>query len=308
MSYLVIGAGSIGKRHFGNLQALGAEVRLQGWRETDMAALELSGLTGVVIATETQVRLPLVARAAEAGVPIYVEKPLAYRVADLTALLSAAEPVADRSVLGLMMRYHPAVRYVAGLEIAPYGFHFEIGHDVRQWRENWSFGDSYAARAEGGGVLLDLCHELDLAVCLLPGLRVTGMDCVGHADFPGVDFASRVSLARAGAVGTVAMDYLSPEFFRRFSLRGRDQVIDLDLLTPSLRHWTDGRVETKTWTMERNDMFLDLMRDFKALAEGRAPSDNPLLPRLDRVGDSAALVASAWEHRVFRGSLTGGFA
>jgi hypothetical protein len=60
--------------------------------------------------------------------------------------------VAERSVLGFMMRYHPALRALAEADWSDaYGFHFEIGHDVRQWRKNWRFADSYAARAEGGG-------------------------------------------------------------------------------------------------------------------------------------------------------------
>jgi predicted dehydrogenase len=308
MSYLVIGAGSIGKRHFTNLQALGADVALQGWRDTELGGLSLDGLTGLVIATETQVRLALVAKAAEAGVPVYVEKPLAYRVADLQAVMAAARPVADRSVLGLMMRYHPAIRHVARLGIDAYGLHLEIGHDVRQWRENWSFANSYAARPDGGGVLLDLCHEIDLAACLVPGLTVTGVDCVGHTDFPGVDFATSIGLAGGTCVGRVAMDYLSPVFFRRLSLKGRDEGVDLDLLAPSMRHWTAGGVETQTWTFERNDMFLDLMRDFMALAERRETSGNPLMPRLDRVRESTHLVASAWDARTFHGQLKGGFA
>ena len=40
-----------------------------------------------------------------------------------------------------------------------------------------------------------------------------------------------------------------------------------------------------------------------ALAEGRDPHENPLLPRLDLVGESSALVARAWEARRFHGEI-----
>jgi predicted dehydrogenase len=308
--YFVIGAGSIGRRHHRNLEGLGADVRLIPWREADLAALEreLRGDTALIIATATPIRLDLVELAARTGTPFYVEKPLAFRVGDLDRLYAAADPVADRSVIGLMMRYHPAVLAQAEAGLNAYGFHFEIGHDVRQWRQNWRFGDSYAARAEGGGVLLDLCHEIDMAQCLFPGLTVTGVDCIGHRDFPGVDFATRIALARdGGPVGTVAMDYLSPRFNRRIGLRGRDEVVDLDLLTcREVRDKGQGPRE-RNWEFERNDMFLGLMRDFMALAEGRAPSGNPLLPRFREMYDSARLIAEAWEARVFRGMIKGGF-
>lgn len=307
MSYLVIGSGSIGKRHHANLTALGAECRLLGWRGLDLDALDLSGVTGLVIATATQVRLELIRLAVQARVPMYVEKPLAYRRTDVDKIMRIAAPIADRSILGLMMRYHPAIRHLVAEPVDAYGFHFEIGHDVRQWRPNWRFADSYAAKPEGGGVLLDLCHEIDMAHVLFGDLAVASVDSLGHSDFPGVDFATRVQMRGDARIGTVAMDYLSPQSIRRMSVRGRSVTLELDLLACALRRWQDGQETVKSWEFERNDMFLDLMRDFMALAEGRAPSDNPLLPRLDRVARSAKLVATAWESRHFQGYLEGGF-
>ena len=55
--------------------------------------------------------------------------------------------------------------------------------------------------------------------------------------------------------------------------------------------WQDGREVNREWTIDRNSMFLELMRDFMDLAEGREPQENPLLPRLDLVMESSALIA-----------------
>ncbi|MEZ5714669.1 MAG: hypothetical protein R3D85_05580 [Paracoccaceae bacterium] len=311
--YFVVGSGSIGRRHHDNLTALGAEAHLLGWRGLDRATLEAllagAGQAAMVIATATQIRAELIELCGRLGVPFYVEKPLAFRRDELSRIEAAAAPVARRSMVGFMMRYHPALRALHDDPVAAYDFRMEIGHDVRQWRQNWRFGDSYAARAEGGGVLLDLCHELDMAQVLFPGARLQAVDCIGHADFPDVDFATTVTLAQEGGpVGTVRMDYLSPKSLRRTQLRGRGEVLDLDWLAP---RWSrsDGRDEgTRDWAFERNDMFLGIMGDFMALVEGRAPSGNPLMPRFDRVQDSCRLIAEAWEARAFHGHITGGFA
>ncbi len=307
--YTIIGGGSIGRRHYENLVHLGADARLIGWRglsEADLGAA-LDGAIGAVIATATDIRKLPIRAAVERGVALYIEKPLAYRAADLTALMEVAAPVAERSVAGFMMRYHPAVRALYDDPVEAFRFSFEIGHDVRQWRQNWRFADSYAARSEGGGVLLDLCHEIDLASFLVPGVEVVSVDAVGHADFPGVDFAARVSMARDGAHGAVAMDYLSPRFIRRASLIGRETGIDLDLLNGRQVRWRGDKETSRDWDFERNEMFLGIMGDFMALAEGRAPSDTPLLPRLDRVAQSCGLIANAWEARKFTGEIVGGF-
>lgn len=307
--YTVIGSGSIGRRHYENLTRLGADARLLGWRDLNAETLAdaLEGATGAVIATATDIRLAPVQAAAERGVALYIEKPLAFRSSDLKALMDAAAPVAERSVAGFMMRYHPAVRALYDDPIEAFRFHFEIGHDVREWRQNWRFAESYAAKPEGGGVLLDLCHEIDMAACLFPGLDVTSVDAIGHRDFPGVDFATRLTMAQGANHGAVAMDYLSPKFIRRLSLRGRDEGLDLDLLNCRQTRWKGTKETTRDWDFDRNDMFLGIMGDFMALAEGRTPSDNPLLPRLDRVGESSGLIAKAWETRRFTGEITGGF-
>ncbi len=242
MSYLVIGSGSIGTRHHGNLERLGAEVTLIPWRGLDLDTLDLSGVTGLIIATATQVRADLIARAAEADVPVYVEKPLAFRQSDVAHIRQLAANIADRSVLGLMMRLHPAIRYVHDHPIDAYSVEFAICLDVRQWRANWRFADSYAAKAQGG-VLLDLCHELDMTCCFYPDLRLGAVDCVGHAGFPDVDFATRISLAGTRWIGSVAMDYLAPVGFRQITLKGRDEVLEIDLLANTGRRWRNGETE-----------------------------------------------------------------
>jgi len=312
--YFVVGSGSIGRRHHENLKTLGAEVHLLGWRGLDMATLEalIGGAesAAMVIATATQIRLELITLCGRLGVPFFVEKPLAFRRNELDQIFRAAMPVADRSMVGFMMRYHPAFRALIEEPVAhPYGFHMEIGHDVRQWRQNWRFGDSYASRQEGGGVLLDLCHELDMAQCLFPKVTLQAVNCIGHADFPGVDFTTQVTLTQSGGpAGTVAMDYLSPKSLRRLALRGREEVLDLDLLGPAWVRASDESETNRSWEFDRNDMFLGIMDDFMALVEGRAVSNNPLMPRFDRVYESCALIAQAWEARSFHGEIEGGFA
>jgi predicted dehydrogenase len=307
MRVLVIGSGSIGRRHHDNLQALGASSSLVSWRAEGLggALAAMTDAEAVVIATATDIRLPLIEAAAARGLPIYVEKPLAFRPDEVEAIADIAAPVADRSMLGLMMRYHPAARVLAAGDLSDvFQFAVTIGHDVTQWRQNWRFSESYAARSDGGGVILDLCHELDLAVCLFPGLEVTRVESLGHPAFPSVDFASRVALRRQGLVGDVSMDYLTPLLHRRTTLRGTERMHDFDFAAQSYQVIDGSGPHQLDLPLERNAMFLDAMRDFLALASGRPTSGNPLLPRLDLCLPSARLLAQAWAMRAFTGEIT----
>jgi len=306
MRVLVIGSGSIGRRHSDNLATLGADVTTLSWRAAGLAGAlaAMDATEAVVVATATDVRLPLIEAAAARGLPIYVEKPLAFALGEVEAIAAAAAPVAGRSLLGYMMRYHPALRALAAMDLSDvFQFALTIGHDVTQWRADWRFSDSYAARAAGGGVLLDLCHELDMALCLFPGLEVTRVECLGHPAFPGVDFASRISLRRGGLVGDVAMDYLTPGLHRRAHLRGTERMADFDFAAQAYRVTEEAGPQMLDLPLERNAMFLDAARDFLALAFGGPVSGNPLMPRLDLCLGSARLVARAWAAREFVGEI-----
>ncbi|MFM7547306.1 MAG: Gfo/Idh/MocA family protein [Cyanobacteriota bacterium] len=303
---LVVGAGSIGQRHAANLAALGARVELLTWRRFNAAELaQRHDIAALVIATATPIRLELIQLCGERGWPVYAEKPLAWRQEQLQAIEAAAGPVAQRSLVGFMLRYHPAVRALAALNLGDlYRFEAEIGHDVRQWRPNWRFSQSYAAAAEGGGVLLDLSHELDLVSALVPGLTVRDVRCLGHTAFPGVDFATSMQLtAASGAAGTVALDYLAPVSIRRLTLCGQDRRIEVNLLSGELRQSGPDGDETRTYPLERNQLFLDAMAEFLQLAAGGDLPDDPLRPVFARMGSSSRLIASAWEQRQFSGAV-----
>jgi predicted dehydrogenase len=308
MDIPVIGAGSVGRRHHENLCRLGVRSDLLSWRGFDAVAFRARRADAVVIATATPIRLQLVHLCRELGLPFYIEKPLAADVVTVDRILGAAGPLAPRSMVGFMMRYHPAFRALAQRDLSSvYDASFGIGHDVRHWRSNWSFAASYAAQPQGGGVLLDLCHEMDMACTLLPGLGVQEVTSLGHAAFAGVDFATRIALAGPGQLGAVAMDYLSPVSFRRIVLRGTGLVADFDLIAGRYLLQDGQGVQDLSFPFERNEMFLAAMRDFLHLVAGRPVSDVEHLPRLDLAAGTCRTIARAWGARRFTGQIEGDY-
>ncbi|MGH1355456.1 MAG: Gfo/Idh/MocA family protein [Thalassovita sp.] len=308
---LVIGTGSIGTRHAGNIEQLGGSAERLSLRELGLEGV-VNRITngpeaqGAVIATATQIRQPLIEACSARGLPVYVEKPVAYTKQGLADFYAAAS-FADRSVAGFMMRYHPLLPKLQEIvaQDQVFRFDFEIGHDVTQWRANWSFGDSYAALPEGGGVLLDLCHELDLAHTLFPDTALKAVESLGHADFPGVDMATQIALSGPAQSGSVAMDYLAPVFSRMIRLRGQEAITECDLLTGTItRRLPDADPEITQVEFDRNAMFLGAMADFMALIDGReTPSGNPNIPRLDLARPSCEMIATAWASRNFCGTI-----
>ena len=309
-TYFVVGSGSIGRRHAANLQNLGKTVVHFAWRgfDTEVFSRNIAvcdGQAAVIIATATDVRSELVEMCAASNVPMYIEKPLAFTQSDVDVIYGIEMSLQKRSMVGFMLRYHPLTKFLSELDGSDFfRLHFEVGHDVRQWRENWSFPKSYAARAKGGGVLLDLCHEVDLARMICPSLEVSAVTSIGDERFPGVDFASTLSLSSpTGAVATVAMDYLSPVLIRSGSLIGRTQNVAFNYVSNSVIVSTAVDVTEHRFTLERNAMFMDIMYDFTILVEGSGDEICLDMPRMDLVRGSCSLIAQAWEQRKFMGTV-----
>ena len=303
MKIAIIGAGSIGQRHFNNLISLGADAILIHYRNYTPDILDRCD--AVVIATATDVRISLISDAVDRSLPMYIEKPLAFRAADLAKIELLTQEVADRTIVGLMMRYHPAFCVLADMDMSNVArFSFDIGHDVNQWRKNWKFSNSYAAKVDGGGVLLDLCHEIDMASVLFPDLSLKSVHSISHPRHIGIDFSSRLTLqTRSGAEGSIGMDYLTPQLHRRTIIYGADAIYDFDFVAQKYEIKDAKGSRLMVLPVNRDAMFVDLMKDWLTLLYNGKIS-NRLLPRISQLGVSTKLIANAWESRQFVGETT----
>ncbi len=310
----VIGSGSIGTRHYNNLIELGISSELISYRSGGVEAVESllqrGAAHGVVIATATHIRQTLISLCAQFNVPMYIEKPLAYTAAQVNAIYACCSAeLQSRTMAGYMMRYHPLLQTLRSQNLSSvYRFDLTIGHDVTQWRKDWQFQQSYASRAQGGGVLLDLCHELDIARSLFPHLKVSHVSCLGHAEYPGVDFSTRVEMdlntAGTGTAlhGCVTMDYLSPVSTRVSTFYALDHVTQIDFNALSYERRDNTQVHRECIEFERNELFTGAMQDFIRLVKGEPVSE--YCPTLDKTRHSIELVASAWEQRQFTSLLS----
>ncbi|WAX81174.1 Gfo/Idh/MocA family protein [Streptomyces sp. KMM 9044] len=78
-----------------------------GQRHADLEALLAQGLDAAFVHAPTQVHPKIVSRLLEAGVPTYVDKPLAYELADSARLVARAEERGTSLAVGFNRRFAP---------------------------------------------------------------------------------------------------------------------------------------------------------------------------------------------------------
>jgi len=252
MKFLIAGLGSIGRRHFRNLIALGEkdivllrtrkatlpDDELTGYPvETDLdEALEKHKPDAVIVANPTSMHLDVAIPAAQAGCHILLEKPVSHSLDRLDILQNAAQNSGSKILVGFQFRYHPTFNKARELiQSNVLGsiltVHAHWGEYLPQWHPWEDYRQSYAARADlGGGVIVTLTHPLDYLRYLLGNIESL-WSFNGHISSleVNVEDVAEIGLKFAnGAVGGVHVNYFQRPPVHRLEIVGTNGTLRWD--------------------------------------------------------------------------------
>jgi predicted dehydrogenase len=260
MRALIAGFGSIGRRHAANLQAMQPGIALdillqpgsRSARDLPASAALVEDLREALrrkpdvalLCTPSEHRLQYLLPLLEAGIPCYVEKPLVANAADARALREFIDRRQSVPVVavGCNLRLLPSLRKLrtllaeraAGTVVRA---SLTAGQWLPDWRPDGDYRRSYSAQRGGGGVILDLIHELDLARWMFGELSVLH---AAAGKFSSLEIASEdtacLLLGRkdAAPLVCVALDYVSRRRVRRYEVVGELATLIWDLDAQSL--------------------------------------------------------------------------
>ncbi len=304
MKCLVVGAGSIGRRHLRNLRSLDpGDVSVcetdQGVRESAAREFGVKGYAAladaleagpdaVFVCTPTHQHVPVARVALDANAHLFIEKPLA---ASLEAIGDLADQVRARrriALVGCNMRFHPGVaRLKEALEQSavtrPLYFRARFSHFLPNWRPGTDYRLTYSARRDwGGGILLEGVHEFDYLRWL--GGEIERVACqadhVSDLDIDGEDCALVLLRYESGALGQIHLDYLSPLKLRGCEILGGDGMLrwQSDGKNPEVvqveRNGGSREVLYRCEAYDSNLMYLEELKHFLQCLAGSA---NPAL-------------------------------
>ena len=150
-----------------------------------------------------------------------------------------------------------------------------MGQYLPDWHPQEDYRQGYSAHYDlGGGVILDLIHELDYVRWLVGEVRQVAC-FAGHVstmEFETEDVAEILLQFESGAIGNVHMDYVQRVPSRTCRIIGEEGTIIWDYYAKEVRLFETRQPGWQVFQQEgfeRNDMFVDEMRHFLACLEGR---------------------------------------
>ena len=307
MKILIAGLGSIGRRHFRNLIALGEtdlvllrtrkatlpDDELAGYPvETDIHnALKKHNIDAVVVANPTSLHLDVAIPAAEAGCHILLEKPVSHSLDGLDSLQKAADQSGSKILVGFQFRYHPTLNKArelirSGALGQVLTVHAHWGEYLPNWHPWEDYSQSYAARADlGGGVIGTLTHPLDYLRYLLGEIEAL-WSFYGHISPLRMDVedAAEIGLKfSSGAIGGAHVNYVQRPPVHRLEIVGTtgplrwdnaDGVLHFYKMPAPFGSYSDAPpapvIETFSIPegFERNQLFVSQTRHFIETARG----------------------------------------
>jgi predicted dehydrogenase len=160
MKAIIIGGGSIGKRHALNLNNLNIPTRIVDKDEIDnIDNILKEGFDVGLICTPNINHIEHCLKLTEYDLPIFCEKPFYTNTDGIDNLLSIVKEKNLITMVGCNLRFISEIK-----KINPKSKYINVyfGYDLKKWRPNSNHLKSYSANKNmGGGVLLDVIHELD---------------------------------------------------------------------------------------------------------------------------------------------------
>lgn len=297
MKFLIAGFGSIGRRHFRNLKALGEKDILfyrsgQGQLEDqelashaverDLQTALAHKPEAVIVANPTALHLDVAIPAAQAGCHILLEKPISNSLGRVDELAAAARKSGSRILVGFQYRFHPGLQKMAELlhsgELGvPLSARAHWGEYLPDWHPNEDYRKGYSARADlGGGVVLTLSHPFDYLRWLLGEVYEVWGDVKRSGQLE-IDVEDEAEIGLQFAGGTLASVHL--DYLQRPPAHWLEIVCSAGLL-----HWDAGSGQLNVQRsrdgsqqefpppagFERNELFLAQMRHFIDVVKGGA--------------------------------------
>ncbi|MBS4070819.1 Gfo/Idh/MocA family protein [Algoriphagus aquatilis] len=293
---IVIGIGSIGKRHVSNLIRLGyknltlitSKPTLGSEYEGFFSSKSLSELmpdhdySHAIICSPTASHVADLKACIELGVRhIYLEKPVSHTLEGIDEIHNLILKNKVRIQVGFDLHFDPGLTKAkeileSGILGKIYSANAFVGQYLPDWRphENYKLGMS-ASKAKGGGVMLDLVHEFDYIRWLM-GIPELIFSSYQHNDALGIeteDLADVLIRHKNGANSSIHLDYHQRKLIRFCLFTGENGTLHWDLAERNLKLISKGaHVESFDFSsFERNDRYLEIMRAFL---------ENPLDPRL----------------------------
>lgn len=304
----LLGLGSIGRRHLRLLKQLRPDIDVilvrsgkgSCWPEEALAfgsvntideAVALN-IDAAIISSPAPYHVNQAIKLLSSEIPLLIEKPLSNNLDKTHQLKTLAENNGVPVLVGYVLRYSLALQQFHEMLVGNaigrvVGVNIDCGSYLPDWRPDQDYRTTASARPDlGGGVLLELSHELDYANWFFGPFKSVGAFIInsGTLNIQVEDTADLTLISQNDVEVIIHLDFVRRQPIRQCIVYGSNGNLTWNGIenTLALDH---GSEETKSWTFncERDDIFRAQLKHFFNCVE------KSVLPKVNLADGIAAL-------------------
>jgi predicted dehydrogenase len=297
---LLVGLGSIGRRHLTNLKLLEPTDCITIWHQHTRPTEDVEQTENVVYslgdALETKPDVALLTGPAtlhietglilaQHGIHLFIEKPLSNTLDGVDNLLGECQSHSLILMVGYNFRFYKPLQVMHQTLLERQigrvmTIRAEVGQYLPDWRPITDYRRSVSARRElGGGVVLELSHELDYVSWLIGEVESVSAQVarLSDLDIDVEDTAEVILQFRNGVLGSIHLDMIQRSATRTCKIVGTEGTLVWDGFTHRVQHFSAA---TGSWSdlhpaysIDRNDMYIAELRHFLDCVKQNNPPD-----------------------------------
>ena len=248
MKIVFFGLGSIGKRHARLIQeyfdySLLAYRSSRNVKKNELGIDEVYDLNDVLkwkpdvafITNPTSEHTDCALFCAKNGINLFIEKPLAMDSEGISDLIEEVKLNNVKTYVAYCLRFHPGIVWLRDFLKQNNPIHVTVNASsyLPFWRPGTGHLERYSAQKDlGGGVILDLSHEIDYLYYLFGGIKDMKVNSkkISDVTVDSEDFADVLLEFDNGVFGNLHMNFLSRLNRREIIVDFKDKTIIIDLV------------------------------------------------------------------------------
>ena len=254
MNILIVGLGSIAKKHISALRAISNDFKIYALRsignnDDEVGIENIFNLKDVnvvfdfaIISNPTNLHFEYILKLAKKGINLLIEKPAIHRLDNYDELIKLINQEKIKTYVACNLRFHPCIIYLRNkikkeiLKINEVNVY--CGSYLPDWRPDKDFRSTYSSIASmGGGVHLDLIPELDYTTWLfgMPNESKSFLKSVSSLNIDSVDYANYV-LGYDTFTVNIILNYYRRKPKREIEIVFEDDILVCNLLNAEIRN------------------------------------------------------------------------
>ena len=279
MNILIVGLGSIARKHIEAIQFLNYNAAIYALRSTNNVVDE-KGITNVfsldnlaitfdfaIISNPTNLHFEYIQLLAKKNIPLFIEKPALHSLKNSADLIRIIEEQNLITYVACNLRFHPCVlfinEYFKTVNIRINEINVYCGSYLPDWRPGKDFRKIYSANENmGGGVHLDLFHELDYTTWIFgqPIKSSSIKRSVSSLAINAVDYAN-YCLEYNNFTANIVLNYYRKKVKRTIEIVLDNQIINVDLVNNLVSNEND-QVLFQSSNFEMKSTYINQMEYF----------------------------------------------